>query len=276
METPSSQDHLDRIVTQWTLLVQAMKGQGSQAEQNLREQLIRYYRPVSLYLVGITGNPDVAGDLAQEFTVRFLRGDFQGACPSRGRFRDYLRTALRNLVRDHWERQRRRQAREGGPLPPDSVLPEEASAGSAGGLPATPPVAPGWEKAPLSDQESDQFFDDRCRERLLEQVYETLKKEEQETDSPYYTTLSYRTRNPETSSAEMAAILGRQLGRTFTEAGIRKTLQRARERFADLLLDEVGRTLGTDNVDEIEQELAELDLLTYCKSALGRRRGSSS
>jgi DNA-directed RNA polymerase specialized sigma24 family protein len=46
-------------------------------------------------------DPEVADDLAQEFALRFLRGDFQRADPERGRCRDYLKRALINLVHDY-------------------------------------------------------------------------------------------------------------------------------------------------------------------------------
>src|SRR3712207_7176976 len=49
-----------------------------------------------------------AEELLQEFAVRFLRGDFRRADPQRGRFRDYVKTALIHLVIDH---QRAEQAR---------------------------------------------------------------------------------------------------------------------------------------------------------------------
>jgi hypothetical protein len=55
---------------------------------------------------------------------------------------------------------------------------------------------------------------------------------------------------------------------------VRQTLHRAREKFAVLLLDEVARSLQTDDLDRIEQELIDLGLQSYCRSALTRRRSS--
>jgi RNA polymerase sigma-70 factor (ECF subfamily) len=70
----------------------------------------------------------------------------------------------------------------------------------------------------------------------------------------------------------MARQLGEQLGRPLTDAGVRQVLHRARDRFADLLLDEVARSLQTAEADRLEQELIDLDLLPYCKPALERYR----
>ena len=48
---------------------------------------------------------------------------------------------------------------------------------------------------------------------------------------------------------------------------MRKVLQRARERFAGLLLEEVARSLQSSDIAEVEQELIDLDLLSSCRAA---------
>ncbi len=50
-----------------------------------------------------------------------------------------------------------------------------------------------------------------------------------------------------------------------------QTLHRAREKFADMLLDEVIQSLDNPNRETLENELIELGLLEYCKPALERR-----
>jgi RNA polymerase sigma-70 factor (ECF subfamily) len=70
----------------------------------------------------------------------------------------------------------------------------------------------------------------------------------------------------------MAQRLTEQMGRPLTAAGVRQGLHRAREKFADLLLDEVAQSLDSPTIDNIEQELIELELLDYCRPALKRRR----
>src|SRR5256885_1610619 len=47
-----------------------------------------------------------AEELCQEFALRFLRGDFRHADPDRGRFRDYLKVALRHLAGERSRRPR--------------------------------------------------------------------------------------------------------------------------------------------------------------------------
>src|SRR5262245_50273843 len=113
-ERQSIQTRIDEISTRWTMLFQAHT--PGDAAQAARQALVQRYRgAVYRYRLGAVRDEGVAKELAQEFAVRFLHGDFRRADPERGRFRDYLKTALIHLVNDH-KKDRRQQP---GPLPPD-------------------------------------------------------------------------------------------------------------------------------------------------------------
>jgi hypothetical protein len=88
--------------------------------------------------------------------------------------------------------------------------------------------------------------------------------------------LRWKTERQEVRSAELAVRLGAQLSKTFTDNAIRKLLYRARQLFAELLVAEVARSLGTTDPEKLEAELIELGLLDYCRSALEQRGGSPS
>src|SRR5262245_54474212 len=107
---------LSRIATQWTLLVQA---HGPGAVSAAQAALLARYRDAAVrYLLGAVRDADAAEELAQEFALRFLRGDFRRASPEKGRFRDYLRTALIHLVDDfHRARRATPQPAENAPEP---------------------------------------------------------------------------------------------------------------------------------------------------------------
>src|SRR5437868_1827150 len=117
---PSDREHLSQISTQWTMLLRAHASPDDRAVAAQHALLLRYGGAVGRYLLGAVRDPDAAAELAQEFAVRFLRGDFRGADPGRGRFRDYLKTALIHLATDH------HRSRQAGPrsLPPDAAAPE--------------------------------------------------------------------------------------------------------------------------------------------------------
>ena len=51
---------------------------------------------------------------------------------------------------------------------------------------------------------------------------------------------------------------------------VRKTLERAHAKFADLLVQEVAATLDDPTTEQVRDELGDLDLLKYCHSALER------
>src|SRR5262249_16173052 len=144
------------------------------------------------YLLGAVRDPDTATDLCQEFAVRFLRGDFHRAAPDRGRFRDYVKTALINLVNDF---HRVRQAVP-KPLTVDAAAPE---------LPREDEFVSGW------------------RQSVLDQTWKSLA----EVNPVFHAVLLLRIENPEMPSPEMAERLNQQLGKPMSPENVRKSLQRA-------------------------------------------------
>jgi DNA-directed RNA polymerase specialized sigma24 family protein len=73
-----------------------------------------YWRPVHAWLrLNLRGGAEDAADVAQDFFVWMMQSDFLArADPARGRFRAYLRTALRHFVIDR--RRRERTQKHGG------------------------------------------------------------------------------------------------------------------------------------------------------------------
>jgi len=104
----------------------------------------------------------------------------------------------------------------------------------------------------------------------LKKAWDALQEQETRSGKLYYTVLRYRSENPGSSSAQMAQALSARLGKPLTDVAVRQTLHRARERFADLLVAEVARSLETEERERIEHELIDLELLSYCRSALQR------
>ena len=108
------------------------------------------------------------------------------------------------------------------------------------------------------------MFHDSWRDELLERTWQALAVEQ----PTGCAVLRLRVEEPELKSNQMAERLTVSLGRPQTAEGVRKALQRAHERFADLLLGEVESTLERPTVAELEAELQELGLTRYCRSAL--------
>jgi RNA polymerase sigma-70 factor (ECF subfamily) len=70
----------------------------------------------------------------------------------------------------------------------------------------------------------------------------------------------------------MAQGLSKALGKTMNAAAVRQSLHRARERFADLLLDQVLHSLQEPSMELLHQELIDLKLYQYCEPALARHQ----
>lgn len=249
MDEETIQSHMSRIETEWTMVRRAHDADGSQAARAAEQLVTRYARPVYRYLLSSLRDPDAADEVFQDFGLRLCSGAFRNANPSAGRFRDYLKTAVIRLVLDY-RRKHRAGQRE--------VQVEEADLA----------------REEAADSEGD-IFDENWRTEILAKVWRALEAHERETGSPYATVLRCRFERDKASSGELAEMLTDQLGADppLTAAGVRKTLQRARERFAEILMDEVQASLNVHSIEELEQELAELRLLKYCRSALERRRG---
>jgi RNA polymerase sigma factor (sigma-70 family) len=241
METPELDDRLSRISTKWTMILQAHAGAADGATAAQQQLLQRYIGAVYRYLLGAVHDPEAADDLAQEFALRFMRGDFRRADPERGRFRDYLKAALIHLVRDY------HRARAAWPRP---------LAGTA--EPAVPPP---------TTADAEETFAQSWREDLLERTWKALAA----ANPSYRAVLGLRVDEPELSSSDMAARLSGQLGQPISADGVRKTLERAHKKFAELLVEEVAASMGDATQADLEAELREFDVLKYCRSALARR-----
>jgi RNA polymerase sigma factor (sigma-70 family) len=245
--TESTNHRLSALQTNWSVLFQ---GQGDSAEAVAAKQqlLVRYMRAVRRYLIGAVRDIEVADELAQEFAVRFMRGDLHRADPNRGRFRDFVKGVLFRLIADYYRQQKRAPA----------GLPD-------GSIPDSQTIDP-------CEFEDDKLFVENWRREMLDLAMTALRKHQEETGQLYHTVLQHRANHPQQRSAEMSEHLSAELGKTVNAAWVRQTLHRAREKYADFLLQEVMDTLREPSFDQLEQELIDFDLLEYCRPAFGKLR----
>jgi RNA polymerase sigma-70 factor (ECF subfamily) len=82
--------------------------------------------------------------------------------------------------------------------------------------------------------------------------------------------LRFRSENRELTSAVMARQLSTRLGKEVRADWVRQTLHRARDQFADLLIEELRHSLENPTREHLAEELADLRLLAYCQNALDR------
>jgi len=236
-------DRLDGITTRWSLVRRAhMKGDAASAAEARSILVMRYASAIRRYIGGILKDCDETDEVAQDVIVRLLKGDFAGADPDRGRFRDLLKTAVRNMVRNHWTKKNQRRAVS------DPDFDQIADADEA-----TPESA--WMSA--------------WKANLLDHVWAELQDMERKNPkNPAYTVLKWRTDYPEESSDQLAVRLSEKLGSPVRPDAARQMLRRARVRFAELLIQEISMGLDGASQQEIEDELAAVGLLELVRDYL--------
>ncbi len=244
MSDQDDQSRIDGISTHWTVVSGAHDGFADEA-MALRSQLLHRYRgAVYRYLLSLVRDDDVAEELSQEFALKFLQGGFHKADRNRGRFRDYVKASVINLVRTH----HRSRLKAPGPLP-ENIPSAQYSIGD------------------ISDDGED--FERQWRQELLDQTWASLKR-----DRPvYYRLLRLRLNAPDLTSAELAAQYTEKHSAPMTAPNVRKTLERAHRHFADLMVQDVAAGLVSPTPDDLKRELTALDLLKYCRPAVDRWTG---
>ncbi len=121
---------MDRLVpfpsTRWSVVAGSIDPAGEARRANLDSLFARYWPPVYSFLLRHGArDPDEARDLAQEFFLTVLAGDFLDAFdPSRGRFRTWVCAALQSFVKDRRRAEKAKKRRPDGGLVSLEVLRE--------------------------------------------------------------------------------------------------------------------------------------------------------
>jgi RNA polymerase sigma-70 factor (ECF subfamily) len=239
--------HISRIMTAWSMVREA-HGDHTAVQSAQQRLLERYGGAVRRYALSALRSEDAADEVFQEFALKFVRGDFGKADPERGRFRAFVKTVVYRLIVDY-QRRAKKLGREGAM---HSNLAEPADS--------------------TESKDDDEMFRSSWRDELLARCWQRLADDEQKSGKPYHTVLRYRVAHPDLRSPELADGLSEELGKLINAGAARVLLHRARELFAELLLDEVTESLASGSLDEAEQELIDLDLHDYCRPALDKRR----
>jgi RNA polymerase sigma-70 factor (ECF subfamily) len=226
-ETDAPRDRLTTLETSWTKLRRAHLP-GPEGQAAMHDLISRYHDAVERYLRLKLRDRNLADEVLQEFWTKLLQGKLSGADQTKGRFRDYLRTILHRLIVDHF-RGRKVQA-----LPPGDLL---------------------------DPSKPDAEYDRTWRSVILERVFNRLDTYEAATPKNRYASiLRLRHANPDASIEELAERFGQQYKTTMRPDAFRKTLQRARVKFFELLQQELRETIHPATPEDIEDEINELGL----------------
>jgi len=226
-ELPLEGDRLTSLETSWTTLRRAHEP-GPAGQKAMSELISRYHDAVERFLRLKLRDRHLADEVLQEFWAKLLEHKLAGADESKGRFRDYLRTVLHRLIIDHFRRRKLQ------PLPPSELL--------------DPSVR-------------DAEFDRIWLGVILDRVFARLDTYEASTPkNRYASVLRLKHDNPDASIEELAARLSQMTGTRVRPEAFRKTLQRSRMKFFDLLKQELRETIHPASPEDIEDEINDLGL----------------
>lgn len=237
----SDTPRIDAISTRWSLVRRAhLEGKPETVGEARQVLVMRYAMAVRKYLGGILRDSEQADELSQDVIVRMLRGDFAGADPNRGRFRDLLKTAVRNIAHKHWEKSKVRKT-------VDAELDLVSS----------------------TDAPNEEAWQTAWQGTVVEHVWDMLEEEErQEKGVPAFTVLKLRTQYPDESSDQLAERISQQMGTSIRPDAWRQMLRRSRIKFAEALVEEVRMGLDDPSAASVEEELAAMGLLEYVSGVI--------
>jgi RNA polymerase sigma factor (sigma-70 family) len=222
---------LDQITTRWSVINDPL------------QFTLRYAPAIRKYAGVFFEDPHDADDCCQDLLERVVRHGFVRASPDRGRFRDYLKKAVRNeafsLLR------RKRKWRHGDV---DLAQVPQADEGQLA-------VEQAW----LAEWQ-------RC---LLDRAWRGLERRQQRRSGNLFATvLRLSADHPEEDSAQLAARATQLTGQPLQPDAFRKQVSRARRLFAALLRAEVAQTLEDPTRADIDEELIEVGLMPYLRDFL--------
>jgi RNA polymerase sigma-70 factor (ECF subfamily) len=236
--SPSLEDRqpgrLEEIATEWDVV----RDPG---------RFVLHYAPaVRNYLTALLRNLHDAEEAAQDFLLRVVQHGFVRVREDGGRFRDYLKSAVRNAARNFLRRRK-------GPR----FVEAEAALRDA----------PDKVERGLQERWLDEWR--RC---LLDRARQALARRQSRTPGNlFHTVLGLIVDNPLDDARTLAARASALLGRPLKTEAFRQQVSRARRAFAVLLAREAALTLDQPTADEIRDELIELALWEYVRDYLPER-----
>lgn len=227
--------------THWSVVICA-GGTGTPEAEAALEKLCRAYWPPLYAYVRRTGQqPSDAQDLTQAFFERLLaNGRFGSADQSRGRFRTFLLSSLKNFLVNEWRRNNRMKRGSGSANLSFDCAPEEQL----------------FAREPATQESPDVLFERRWATRLLEKAVDAVRND------------YLRARQIELFEAVIPAVWGDSDAKSYgqiaaslgtTEGAIKVAAFRIRQRFRERIRDTVASTLPDPcNEAEVNAEIQHL------------------
>jgi RNA polymerase sigma factor (sigma-70 family) len=227
----AGEKRLDEISTEWSIV------------RDPAEFVKRYQRAIRKYLGALIRNPHDAEEVLQDFFLRVSQNGFIRAKRERGRFRDYLKAAVRNAAINFHRRTR-------FPQPMDSAALQKMI-------------------ADIPQQDADQVWIRQWQKTMLERAMRALKKHQKSSPGNLsFTVLDLIAAFPHESTKKLAERTSGLLGRPIRPDAFRKQVSRARRMLARALVQEIAQTLDEPSKSQVLEEFRELELWPYVSGFL--------
>jgi RNA polymerase sigma factor (sigma-70 family) len=235
---PTTQEGAAAFTTTHWSVVLAAQGPSPAAEEALEKLCRTYWRPIYGFVRRQGAGPEEAKDLTQGFFALLLeRRDLNTVRQEKGRLRSYLLTSLKHFLTNERNHAMAIKRGEGWRSIPLEDLHERERAGFE----------------PADTSTADQIYERRWALALLDQVLTRLGDEYRAADNLvlFERLKALLTDEPaHLSQAEIARELG------MTENAVKQAFHRLRERYRQLLRDEIAHTVMVPG--DIEDELRHL------------------
>jgi RNA polymerase sigma factor (sigma-70 family) len=238
---PSSEGgarHATFVTTHWSVVLTAGRSDTTRAQAALARLCQTYWYPLYTYVRRRGYGPPDAQDLTQEFFARLLGQNWLAqADRERGRFRTFLLAALSHFLANEWDKARAQKRGGAVQLVPLQLDNAETRYGQEPADPRTP----------------EQCFERRWALALLDEVLNRLRQEQvaagtgEMFDALKPCLVGDRQAQP---YAALAAELG------MTEGAVKVAVHRLRQRYRQLLREEIANTVATP--EEVNAEMHHL------------------
>jgi RNA polymerase sigma-70 factor (ECF subfamily) len=222
--------------THWSI-VAAAAGQGGEASKAALADLCQaYWYPLYAFLRRRGSNTEDARDLTQGFFALLLeKGYLADADPERGRFRSFLRTAIARFASKQHERAAALK-RGGG----HRLLSIDFGEGERR-----------YQREPADNWTAERIFERRWALTLLDRTLARLRQEHEDAGKlDHFETLKVFLTG-ESGAAPLRQV-AEQLG--MTEGAVKVAIHRLRQKYRELLRDEISQTVAAQ--DDVDDELS--------------------
>jgi RNA polymerase sigma factor (sigma-70 family) len=223
--------------THWSVVLEA-QGESPAAQEALEKLCRIYWRPIYSFVQRQGVAPEEAEDITQGFFASlFERGSLSAVRKEKGRLRSYLLGALKYFLADEQRRAMAIKRGKGQRLVPLEELRAENRV----------------EMEPADPVTAELIYERRWASTVLERVLNLLKDQYRMAgDAALFDSLKQLL--PDEPDAPSQADIAAQLG--MTENAVRQAFHRFRQRYQQLLREEIAHTVATPG--DIEDELRHL------------------